>query len=381
MLEELGVRRVINATGVLTVLGGSVIDDEVLAAMEEVAKVYVDVPELQVKAGEFLSKLLGVEAAFVTSGAAAGLVLSMAACMTLGKQEDMARLPRTEGIKKNEAVVQKLHRNMYDYNLEIAGARIVEAGSKDGTTEADLEGSISQRTAAVVYFMFDPQEHVLPLADVIRIAHSHEVPVIVDAAAENPPTENLWKFNKMGADIVLFSGGKDLRGMNNSGLLLGRKDLVQYCARLGPHSYEQSRTGLRVFIGRPMKVSKEGIVGLVVAVKKYLRTDQSARLAEWDKEADYIVSDLSGYKGVTVRKMMPVNIDHPRPMTIPKVEITTKLSKLTPENMEQELRNGNPSIHAYSMEGKLYVNPQCLLEGDERIVAKKLRELLDNIVL
>ncbi len=107
MLEELGVSRVINATGVLTVLGGSVIDDEVLAAMQEVAKIYVDVPELQEKAGDYLARLLHVEAAFVTSGAAAGLVLSMAACMTRGKQEDMVRLPKTDGIKRNEVVVQK----------------------------------------------------------------------------------------------------------------------------------------------------------------------------------------------------------------------------------------------------------------------------------
>jgi len=124
MLEELGVRRVVNATGVLTVLGGSVIDDEVFRAMEEVSKIYVDVPELQEKAGEYLSKLIGVEAAFVTAGAAAGLVLSMAACMTHGNQEKMALLPKTDGMK-NEVIVQKLHRNMYDYNLTLAGARIV----------------------------------------------------------------------------------------------------------------------------------------------------------------------------------------------------------------------------------------------------------------
>lgn len=377
LLEELGVQRVINATGVLTVLGGSVIDDEVMAAMQEVSKIYVDVPELQQKAGEYLANLLDVEAAFVTSGAAAGLVLAMGACMTGGKQEDMTRLPRTEGMRKNEAVVQKLHRNMYDYNLEIAGARIVDAGTKSGTTEEDLSNAITDRTAAVVYFMFDPQDGVLPLDKVIKMAHSRSVPVIVDGAAENPPTENLWKYYQMGADLVTFSGGKDIGGMNNTGLLIGRKELVQICVRLGPHSYEESPNGLRVYIGRPMKVSKEGIVGLVAAIRKYVRTDQDARIAMWNKRADYMVSELSASRGVVVRKMLPVNVDHPRPMTIPKVEVTLTSTKLRPESIEKELRKGDPPIQAYSLEGKLYINPQCLLDGDEIIVAKRLREVLD----
>jgi len=377
MLDELGVHRVINATGVLTVLGGSVIDDEVIAAMEEVAKIYVDVPELQKKAGNYLSKLLGVEAAFVTAGAAAGLVLSMAACMTLGKQENMSRLPRTEGMR-NEVIVQKLHRNMYDYNLELAGARIVEAGDKRGTTTSDLARAINERTAAVVYFVFDPQEGVLPLEEVIRISHAREIPVIVDAAAENPPAENLRKFNNMGADLVLFSGGKDLGGLNNSGLMLGRKSLIEACVRLGPHSYEQSESGLRVYIGRPMKVSKEGIVGLVAAVKKYLRTDQTIRLLEWDNEAKYLVSELSGFKSVAVRKITPVNVDHPRPMIVPRVEIEPLSSNLTADILEKELLKGDLPIYAYTLEGKLYINPQCLLEGDEMIVAKRVSKLLED---
>jgi len=270
---------------------------------------------------------------------------------------------------------------MYDYNLTLAGARIVEVGDKRGTTEKDMASAINELTAAVVYFVFDPEEGVLPLEDVIRIAHSSGIPVIVDAAAENPPAENLRKFTSMGADLVVFSGGKDIGAMNNSGLLLGRKDLVQTCVRLGPHSYEQSESGLRVYIGRPMKVSKEAIVGLVAAVKRYLRTDQSARLREWDKKADYLLAELSGCKGVMVRKVLPVNIDHPRPMIVPRVEIEPSSPKLSAEDLEKELRKGSLPIHAYSLEGKLYINPQCLLDGDEMIVAKRLRELLEDIAL
>ncbi len=374
MLEELGVRRVVNATGVLTVLGGSVPDDEVLSAIREASKIYLDVPELQHKAGEYLSKLLGVEAAFVTSGAAAGLVLSMAACMTRGDREKMGRLPRAEGMK-NEVIVQKLQRNMYDYNLELAGAKIVEVGGAAGTTASDLEKAITARTAAVVYFVFDPQNGILPLKEVVRIAHNRGIPVIADAAAENPPAENLTKFYQEGADLVTFSGGKDIGALNSSGLLIGRKELIDVCASLGPHSYEQTPSGTtRVYIGRPMKISKEGIVGLVAAVKKYVQIDQAARLKIWNDKVDYIVSSLSNCKDVSVRNVIPTNVDHPRPMTIPRVEI--KSGRITPEDLERELKKGDPPIYAYVMDERLYVNPQCLLEGDEKIVASRLRELL-----
>jgi len=373
LLEELGIKRIVNATGVLTVLGGSVPDEEVLSAIHEASKVYVDMPELQRKAGEYIANLLGVEAAFVTSGAAAGLVLSMAACMTRGDRAKMARLPKTDGMK-NEVIVQKLHRNMYDYNLELAGAKIVEVGNNNGTPVSEFENALGDRTAAVVYFVFDPQEGVLPLDQVIRIAHGKGVPVIADAAAENPPAENLTKFYQMGADIVAFSGGKDIGGLNSSGLLIGHKDLIGFCASLGPHSYEQVASGTRVYIGRPMKVSKEGIVGLVAALKKYVKTDHLARLQRWNEKVDFIVSQLSGLKDVSVRKVMPTNVDHPRPMTIPRVEILSGIK--TPEELERELKNGDPPVYAYIMAKRLYVNPQCLLEGDEKIVASRLREIL-----
>jgi len=127
-----------------------------------------------------------------------------------------------------------------------------------------------------------------------------------------------------------------------------------------------------------MKVSKEGIVGLVAAVKKYLRTDQTIRLLEWDNEAKYLVSELSGFKSVAVRKITPVNVDHPRPMIVPRVEIEPLSSNLTADILEKELLKGDLPIYAYTLEGKLYINPQCLLEGDEMIVAKRVSKLLED---
>jgi len=376
MLEELGVRPVINAAGTVTVLGGCQVDDEVLDAMREAAKVYVDMNELHAKAGEFIARLTGAEAAYVTNGAAAGLVLSVAACMTMGKTDLMSKLPATDGMK-NEVIVQWAHRNMYDYNLELSGARIKEIGHERWTKRTDLEDAINEKTAAVVHFVFDPQEGVLPLNDVIEISHERGVPVIVDAAAELPPKENLMKFVKMKADLVLFSGGKDIGAPNDTGIILGRQDLVQQCMRLGPHSYEKVDSKVRVYIGRPMKSSKEDILGLLAASKRYLQTDHEMRIREWDRKLQYMISELSECKGVNVRRFEPT-VGHNRPACIPRVELEFPNSPTSAGKYAEELKKQDPPIYAYVMNDKLYLNPQCLKDGEERIVVSSLRRLLSS---
>jgi len=288
LLEELGVRKIINAAGTLTMLGGTTLSDEVLEAIQEASRVYVDMSVLHVKAGEFIARLVGAEAAYITSGAAAGLVLSVSACLTRLEESKMTMLPRLSG----KVLVQKAHRNMYDYNLELSGAEIVEIGTEKGTSPEDLERAIGSDTAAVVYFVFDPQENILALDTVLEIAHRHQVPVIVDAAAELPPRDNLRKFIRMGADLVLFSGGKDIGAPNDTGVILGRKDLVKLCMRLGPHSYEKTDSGMRIYIGRPMKVSKEDILGLVSALKLYFQLDEDEKMRRWERKVDFLVSEL-----------------------------------------------------------------------------------------
>jgi len=377
MLEELGIRPVINAAGSLTLLGGSILEDDVLAAMKEVAGIYVDMTELQTKAGAFIAQLAGAEAAYITGGAAAGLVLSVAACMTKGETSQMTKLPRTENMA-NEVIVQRSQRNTYDYNLEIAGARIREIGHVHATTTRDLEDAINEKTAAVVYFVFDPQDGVLRLDTVLEIAHKHGIPVIVDAAAELPPKENFAKFVRMRADLVLFSGGKDIGAPNDTGIILGRRDLVALCMRLGPQSYEPvDSSRLRVYIGRPMKVSKEDIVALLVAIKRYLATDQSERFRKWDRMIEYMLFELSKCNRIAVRKVNP-SWDHSRPACIPRVEVELLNSAASAEELVARLKQGDPSIHAYAKNGRLYVNPQCLREGEERIVAGSLSRLLSD---
>jgi uncharacterized pyridoxal phosphate-dependent enzyme len=374
LLEELGVRPVINAAGTVTILGGCLVDDEVLDAMREAAKVYLDMSELHNKVGAYIAKLTGAEAAYVSAGAAAGLVLSVGACMTGGNTDLMGKLPRSEGMK-SEVIVQKVHRNMYDHNLEVAGARIREIGSEEGTGAEELQNAINEKTAAVVYFAFDPQDGVLPLSQVLEISHKKGVPVIVDAAAELPPKENLRKFVRMDADLVLFSGGKDIGAPNDTGVILGKRELVGLCMRLGPQSYEKTDSKLRVYIGRPMKTSKEDILAVAVAVKRYLETDHDHRTEEWEKKVQYMVEKLSKCKALKVRRIIP-GFGHNRPACIPRVEVEFTDGRISADELATKLKNGAAPIYTYTMNGRLYLNPHCLKDGEEELVVTSIIELL-----
>jgi len=374
MLDELGVKPVINACGTVTVLGGCLVDDEVLEAMREAAKVFVDMTDLQTKAGEYVAKLVGAEAAYVSAGAAAGLVLSVAACMTMGQIELMTKLPLTDDMR-NEVIVQKLHRNMYDYNLQIAGAKIVEIGNDSAISRRDLETAINARTAAVVYFSYDPQAGVLPLSEVIEIAHRNNIPVIVDAAAELPPKENLSKFINMKADLVLFSGGKDIGAPNDTGIIFGRRDLIGICSRLGPHSYETVDSKRRVYLGRPMKTSKEDILALIAALTRYLKADPTKRIRESERKAKYMASELSKYAPASSRRFDSGPAQN-RPPCFPHVELQFKDSRWSAETMAAELKKCDPPIYTYVTAERLYLNPQCLREGEEKIVVSCINKLL-----
>jgi len=378
MLEEIGVTKVINCAGTLTVLGGTTVDPEVIDSMKEIAGFYVDMPEFHRKVGEYLARMIGCESAFVVNGAEAGLVISLAACMTRGDLRKMTRLPDARGMR-DEYIVQRLHRNMYDSNLRLTGATLVEIGGRSGTSEKDLERAINSKTAAVVYFVYDPQRGVLPLDVVCRIAHGRRVPVIADAAAELPPVENLTKFLKMGADLAVFSGGKDIGAPNDTGLIVGRKDLVDACMRLGPHSYESVGSQVRVFIGRPMKTSKEDVIAFVAAMKRYLRMDHAKRFVEWSRKTEYMVSELEklGEK-VRVIRSEAHQLGQLRPAGIPRIQVELVGGGLTAERLIRELKEGTPSIVAYSDDGRLGLSPQCLGDGEEEIVISRLKGIISR---
>jgi len=374
LIEELGLKPIINAAGNLTVLGGTTLDKEVIDAMIEASKVYLDMNELHIKAGQYIAKLLGVEDAYITSGAGAGMALAVAACMVRDRHDRFGTFPHVEDLK-HEVIVQKKHRNFYDYIIEIPGAKIVEIGNELETSADDLKNAINEKTCAVMYFVFDPMDGVLPLNKVVEIAHHYSVPVIVDAAAEVPPKENLRKFYEMGADLVIFSGGKDIGAPNDTGIVLGRKELVQLCRRLGPHSYEKVDNKTRIYLGRPMKTSKEDIFAVVAALKKYLSMDENERMKNWERKVDYIISELIRNGVENVNKIYPSGFGHSRPACIPRVEIQPPHNE-TVDNLLKKLREEDPPIYAYTFGDKLYISPQCLRDGEEKIVAEKIIKIL-----
>ena len=266
--ERLGVRRIINATCHWTAYGGTVMWPEVVEAMADARRACVDMRELLDRAGAFISRYTHAEASFVTSGCAAGLQVGAAAMMTGDDKVKMEALPHTAGLMKHEFVARRFPRQRtadgrayvhwgYAHAVRGAGGVFVEVGGPDGTTRQEFEAALGPNTAGV-YWVSDGVEPGLQLAEVIQIAHAHGVPVLVDASNTLPPPEHLHAFVDMGADLVAFSGGKGLRGPQGSGILTGRADLIR-AARLQSAPVQG--------IGRPMKVSKEEIVGLLTALE------------------------------------------------------------------------------------------------------------------
>ena len=366
--ESLGLRPIINANATLTRLGGSVMPAEVVEAMVEASKHFVDLGELQRAVGERIAELTRNEAAFVTSGAAAGLALATAACVAGKDPAAVAQLPDTTGLK-NEVIIHKSHRNGYDHGVRMVGVKLVEIGYGQSTAEWELEAAISDRTAAIFWFQGTMAGHGdIPLERVIAIGNQYDVPVVVDGAAQVPPTENLWKWTEMGAALAVFSGGKDLRGPQASGLILGRKDLVE-AIRL--HSSPNHS------IGRPMKVGKEELVGLLKAVELYLQIDQEARASQDEEIVMGWSLALNQIDGVTATRSFPNEAGQPLPRA--RIEFDAAKTGLTGSEVASQLLAGEPSISVSGAGANgIYLNPMVLADGEETIVLERLLEVLQG---
>ena len=267
IFEELGIQRYINAQDTFTKYGASCMSEASLRAMYEISRSWVDLDEVQRKAGDAVAKLTHNEAAYLTNGAAGGLMVCAASALALDSEEAFEALPDTGA--RCEIVVQRAQHNSYDSCLRTAGAKLVWTGSETKAPgEEEFASAITERTAAVAYFIYHGRAASLPLETVVRIAHAKGVPVIVDAAAQNPPAENLWKYTvEVGADMAIFSGGKTLRGPQDSGLVVGKREWIERCRRWGP-----PRDG----VCRGCKTSREAMAGLYVAVRDYLAQDEEA---------------------------------------------------------------------------------------------------------
>lgn len=353
-----------NAHSRLTRLGGSILAPHVLEAMAWASQYYFDMSELQSRIGARLAELTRNEAAYVTSGAAAGLVLATGACIAGKDPAKIARLPHVGDELKNEIIIHRFQRNHYDNNVRTAGARFVEIGHHRTTHLWELEDAIGPRTAAIVYFA-GPYEgpNLLPLDKILAVAKGRAIPVIVDAAAQVPPAANLWAFTQMGADLALFSGGKTLGGPQNTGLILGRRELVEACALLGSPNYA---------IGRPMKVGKEEMVGLLVAVEFYLERGENEQRERCEARTTLLVEQLGGVPGLQVRRQFPNFKIQPLPEVV--VEFDESVLGASRDQIVQRLAKGVPRIEValYGRTG-IVVNPDTLKEGDVELVIARLR--------
>jgi len=366
--ESLGVRPLINASATLTKLGGSIMPPEVVEAMVEASQHFVDLNELQCRVGERIAEMTHNEACYVTSGAAGGLVLATAVCIAGNNSELVNRFPNLDGLK-NEVIIHKTQRNGYDYAVRQVGVKVVEIGSAEGTSRDELINAISDRTAAIFWFqgaMTTPGD--VPLPEVIEIAKSRGVPVVVDAAAQLPPVSNLWKFTEMGVDLAIFSGGKDLRGPQSSGLILGRKDLIEAC---------RNNANPNPAIGRAMKVGKEEMIGLMTAVERYLKLDHDMRERFCESCVTCWNDALNEIDGLTSERSFPNEAGQPLARSL--VTIDAEALGMTRDDMVRDLENGNPAIRVLTNgESGIYLNPMTLEPGQEDIVLRRLLEIVNS---
>src|SRR5712692_63967 len=359
--ERLGVRTRINAKGTYTYLTGSLLPPEVAEAMTDAAQHYVLIEELQRAVGAKIASLLGVEAACVTSGAAGALTLGTAACVTGADPEKIKRLPETAGMK-NEVIIQKAHRYGFDHAVRNVGVRLVEV-----ETEDDLERAINEKTAMMHFLNEAQNQGKIGLEKWDEVGKRRGIPTFNDAAADVPPVSHLSDYNKMGFDLVCFSGGKGLRGPQCSGLLLGRKDLID-AALLNNNPNEDT-------VGRPLKVGKEEIVGMYVALEKYVKIDHEAEWKDWEARLGTIDKVVSAVPGIHTGRFVPEVANH-----VPHIyfQWDEQAMGLTRAECLKQLEDGEPSIICLGREDYPYgvaVTPFMMKPGEEKIVARRLKEI------
>lgn len=367
--QRLGVRRTINAADTYTILGGSRLPDEVLEAVDQAASHHVNMDELLPAVGRRIAALVGVPAAHVVNGAAAGLTVAAAACIAGSSPAGVGRLPRCLD-RRNEFIILTCQRNPYDRALVAAGSELVEVGYADSTPEWSVTSAIGERTAGIVYFAGTQfEQYALSIETVAAIAHDHDIPLIIDAAAQFPPASNLHDYVDRGGDLVLFSGGKGLKGMQSSGLILGREDLVRACAA---NSYPHHS------VGRAMKSSKEAAIGLLAAVERAVGMDWDAEYARW-------LALLAGYR-VTLAAL---------PGVTTSIVPTGRLGQACPRLFLEWAGGASAGALAAALEARdpsivigvdqpnartAYVNPYSVLPDEEQFLVSAIASELEKVL-
>jgi len=356
--SRLGVRPVINGVGVVTYLGGSIMPPEVVDAMEQASRRFVPLSERRKKVGAGIAELLGAPAAMVTCGCASAITMGTAACVAMGDPEKLKRLPDTTGMK-NEIVQQKKHRGGYEQQMWLVGTKTVWVETRE-----ELDRAINDRTAMLFFYNEMEPEGQIKRDEWIRVGKQRGVPTFNDAASDTPPVERLSQYIREGFDLVAFSGGKALLGPQCSGLLMGRKDLIEAAI---------PATSPYASLGRGMKVGKEEMVGLLAAVERYLKVDHEAEFKELDSRVQYMIKTLSKIPGLTADRLVPPIANH-----VPHLTLTwsDQAVKFTAADVARHLLEGEPSI-AISVRGDrlLHVSVWMMRPGEHQIVTKRIKEV------
>jgi L-seryl-tRNA(Ser) seleniumtransferase len=361
--EALGVRPAINAFGTITYLGGSLMPPEVVAAWAEAAQHFVNLYDLQDRVGERIAKLLNVEAAMVTTGASGALVLGTAAAVTRGARDLIRRLPDTTGMK-NEVLLQKSHHSHYDNQLTDAGVKLI-----DVETPADVGRAVNDRTAMMFFMNIGQAAGKIKREEWVELARRHQVPSLLDAAADVPPVERVAEYYRLGFDMIALSGGKAMCGPNDTGLLLGRKDLIE-AAKLTTNPNGHT-------LGRMMKVGKEDMVALLAAVERFAHLDPQAEEREWLRRIGVIEKAVKDIPTIECERIVPAIANH-----VPHLQIAwdEKRVRISRGRVTKELAEGDPPILIGRVgetgDKGILVSVFVLKNGEERIVADRLRAVL-----
>ncbi len=364
LIKELGIRTFINAAGTYTAMTGSLMEEDVVNTILAASKEFMMLDDVQTKVGEKIAALTHAESAVVSAGCFSAMTLGLAGVLTGMDQKKVEALPQLEGTgMKSEVIVQKGHNVGYSHALTNTGCKIVFV-----ETIEDVEKAINDKTAMLWFLNIQSDKGKIMHQQWVELGKKHNIPTMIDIAADVPPVENLWKFNDMGFDLVCVSGGKAMRGPQSAGLLMGKKKYID-AARLSMPPRGST-------IGRGMKVNKEEILGMYVALEKFVARDQDKDWKMLEERAATIANAAKSVKGVVVETFAPALGNH-----TPTLRVTWDTTKLTPKTLQEGLRNGNPSIEVVGESMGISMTAWMLKPGEEKIVATRLKEELSKALV
>ncbi len=386
--SELGIRPIINCQGQRTMLGGSRLSKDVFQSMETSNMSWALMREVMEKASEYVARHMGVEAAYITSGCAAALALSTAACISRKNPAYRGTLPNSKGMQ-NEILLQKKQRYSYDRAFTSTGGKLIYVGDENSCSKKELENSIESNTVALAYLVQSPPDPtVLSLEDTVAIGRANGLPVIADAAAQIYPIEYFLKIAQT-ADLVCFAG-KFFGAPNSTGFVCGKKNLVDVVADQGFIAFQTQPDGQRA-IGRTMKMDRQSILALVSALRSWLTMNHEDRLLRVDRMLGSMQNDLSSIPQI---KTSLVTTEYFYGSSTMLVKMDTKALGKTPEDVAIELDQGHPRIWIVLPEGDFYgaeylhhgimdintfaINAHALEDGEEKIVAERIKTVLST---